>query len=113
MWAKRLRRLPDRTFPRHEMIGYFTLKSKRSEEVHEIAYKTPKLQERECCRKGHFKGMDTCAVPVFYSDLSGQPPQDAVGGQFDTVYKEMVTIACCRKVRNKAMHSKCVRHNQT
>jgi len=25
--------------------------------------------------------------------LSGQMPQYAVGGQFDTVYKEMVTVA--------------------
>jgi len=42
--------------------------------------------------------------------LSGQTPQDAVGGQFDMVYNEMVTIACSRKVpvRNMAMRSKCV-----
>ena len=41
--------------------------------------------------------------------VSGQTPQDAVGGQFDTVYKEMVTIGCSCKVLNVAMHSKCVR----
>jgi len=40
--------------------------------------------------------------------LSGQTPQDAVGGQLDTVYKAMVTIACSLKVRNMAMRSKCV-----
>jgi len=40
--------------------------------------------------------------------LSGQTPQDAVGGHFGKVYKEIVTIACSRKVRNMAMHSKCV-----
>ena len=36
--------------------------------------------------------------------LSHQTPQDAVGGQSvsDTVYKEIVTIACSRKVRNMA-----------
>jgi len=37
--------------------------------------------------------------------LSGQMPQDAVGGQFDKVYKEMVTIACSLKVRNMAMRN--------
>jgi len=30
--------------------------------------------------------------------LSGQTPQDAVGGQFDMVYKEMVYIVCSLKV---------------
>jgi len=40
--------------------------------------------------------------------LSGQTPQDAVVGQFDTVYTEMVTIASSYKVRNMATCSKCV-----
>jgi len=40
--------------------------------------------------------------------LSGHMRQDAVGCQFDMVYKEMVTIACSRKLWNMAMRSKCV-----
>ena len=40
--------------------------------------------------------------------LSSQMPQDAVGRQFYTVYKEIMTVPCSRKVRNIAMCSKCV-----
>ena len=85
------------------------------------------MEEWEHNGKGHFK--DTVKAPyaestperhrcftvikvmtqvVNHCILSGQIPQDAVGNQSDTVYKKMVTIACSLKVRNMAMHSKCV-----
>jgi len=79
--------------------------------------------------KGHFKGTVKAlyaeSTPVRYRYctmikvttkvvnhciLISQTPQDAVGGLFDTVYKEMVTIARSRKVRKMVLNknSNCV-----